>query len=362
MSKGSYISIIGHMLLVIWLLLGWGLSHDPLDFQISEITVVSGEEFEAMVKATSPNPDITEPPAPDAPVIDVTPPTPEIDAPPAAAPAPEPTTAPDTEAAPAAPATPEPPAAVVDVAPTQPQPAPPPSADVNDSTRPQPRPAPRVAPTPAPPPPPEADVADISRDAVTPDAETPAEVVQEAVTAAAPEEAAPEIVTEAERPSGAVTSSLRPQSRPARPTQPAPQPATETAATTDTDAVAEALAAAASSSAPAAAPEGPPMTGSEKDAFRIAVNACWNVDPGAEWARVTVVVGFGLDQAGKVLGGDVRLVSASGGTETQADAAFQAARRAILRCQSSGYQLPADKYDWWKDVEITFDPTGMRLR
>ncbi|MDO7707324.1 MAG: energy transducer TonB, partial [Loktanella sp.] len=42
--------------------------------------------------------------------------------------------------------------------------------------------------------------------------------------------------------------------------------------------------------------------------------------------------------------------------------AFQAARRAILRCQSGGYQLPADKYDQWKEVEITFDPSGMRLR
>ena len=41
---------------------------------------------------------------------------------------------------------------------------------------------------------------------------------------------------------------------------------------------------------------------------------------------------------------------------------IEAARRAILRCQSGGYQLPADKYEQWKDVVITFDPSGMRLR
>ena len=103
------------------------------------------------------------------------------------------------------------------------------------------------------------------------------------------------------------------------------------------------------------------MTGGEKDAFRLAVNACWNVDPGAEWARVTVTVGFSLGQDGRVVG-DVRMISASGGNDAQTSTAFQAARRAILRCGSSGYKLPPEKYDQWQNVEITFDPSGMRLR
>jgi len=35
----------------------------------------------------------------------------------------------------------------------------------------------------------------------------------------------------------------------------------------------------------------------------------------------------------------------------------------VLRCQTQdGYQLPADKYDQWQDVTITFDPSSMRLR
>jgi hypothetical protein len=108
-------------------------------------------------------------------------------------------------------------------------------------------------------------------------------------------------------------------------------------------------------------PQGPPMTGSEKDSFRLAVNACWNVDPGSEAARATVVVAFDLGQDGRVVG-DVRLVSATGGSDGAQSIAFQAARRAILRCQSSGYRLPPEKYGQWKEVEITFDPSGMRLR
>jgi hypothetical protein len=74
-----------------------------------------------------------------------------------------------------------------------------------------------------------------------------------------------------------------------------------------------------------------------------------------------VTVGFSLGQDGLVIG-DVRMVSASGGNDAQTSTAFQAARRAILRCQSSGYKLPPEKYDQWQNVEITFDPSGMRLR
>ena len=116
----------------------------------------------------------------------------------------------------------------------------------------------------------------------------------------------------------------------------------------------------AASDEPAVA-AGPPMTGSERDAFRVAVNRCWNVDPGSVAARVTVEIGFSLDRSGKVVGNQVNLL-ASDGDQSATNTAFEAARRAILRCQSNGYQLPADKFDQWKDVVITFDPSGMRLR
>jgi hypothetical protein len=68
-----------------------------------------------------------------------------------------------------------------------------------------------------------------------------------------------------------------------------------------------------------------------------------------------------LDRGGLVTG-EVRLISADG-DQAEAATAFEAARRAILRCQSSGgYQLPADKYDQWAEIVITFDPSGIRLR
>ena len=40
--------------------------------------------------------------------------------------------------------------------------------------------------------------------------------------------------------------------------------------------------------------------------------------------------------------------------------AYEAARRAVLRCQP--YKLPADKYETWREMEIELDPSEMVLR
>jgi hypothetical protein len=106
------------------------------------------------------------------------------------------------------------------------------------------------------------------------------------------------------------------------------------------------------------------MTGLEESSFRLAVSSCWIVDNGSQAANVTVEVAFGLNRDGSVIGGDVRLLSSSGGDDRATQSAFGAARRALLRCASEGggYDLPAEKYDSWKEVVITFDPSSMRLR
>tara|TARA_R100000935_G_scaffold55959_1_gene86617 strand:+ start:5071 stop:5853 length:783 start_codon:yes stop_codon:yes gene_type:complete len=105
-----------------------------------------------------------------------------------------------------------------------------------------------------------------------------------------------------------------------------------------------------------------PMTGSEREGFRSSVNRCWNVDPDTPSARVQMTVGFDLDKNGRVVG-EVRQVAASGGDAEAIEIAYDAARHAVLRCQGTdGYDLPLDKYSEWQDVEVTFDPSGMRLR
>ena len=83
---------------------------------------------------------------------------------------------------------------------------------------------------------------------------------------------------------------------------------------------------------------------------------------GSEAASVTVTVGMEMDPSGRVVSSSLRLIGSEGGSASAADTAFQAARRAIMRCQNDGYQLPQDKYDQWKTIEMTFNPDDMRLR
>ena len=378
-SPGTYISAIGHVGLIVWLVAGWGFDAEPLPFEVTEVSVVSGEEFDQLMAARTPDPGDAPPETPVQPVIeDAPPPAPEaLPTPTERAATPQPVAPPEVETPPPPAPLPIPPAAeVADAAPAEPTPPAPSSAAPTVSMSPVPRPprADRIAATPSAPPPPDARIDDVASPAAIPDdAPAPEEVVEEPREETAPPETATEIAIADEKPSGAVQTSVRPLTRPTRPEprptpapepQPEPEPEPEPLPVPDAAMVADALAAALAEENPSAAapnvPEGPPLTGAERDTFRIAVNRCWNVDPGSVAARVTIEVGFELTPAGRIAG-DVRL-EASSGDPAATRVAFEAARRAILRCQGEGYDLPAAKYEQWKEVVITFDPSGMRMR
>lgn len=102
-----------------------------------------------------------------------------------------------------------------------------------------------------------------------------------------------------------------------------------------------------------------PMTQSEKDGFRDAVQSCWNLGTvSTEALETRVVVGFAMDRNGRPDPDSFRVV---GDPEPDAarQQAFEAARRAVMRCAGSGYILPSDKYNEWDDVEMTFTPSGV---
>ncbi|MFN0114501.1 MAG: cell envelope biogenesis protein TolA, partial [Paracoccaceae bacterium] len=248
--------------------------------------------------------------------------------------------------------------------------------------KPRPTDAPRIAPSPSDAPAPDAAPADqvVEETAPVPD-ETAAPVPEEAPVA--PEEATTQ--TPVENNTAQVTESSAPltASRPkARPEKPAPaeEPSAamtaaaapvEAAAPDATDqaaldaALSEALSGEASDEpAPGTgvAASGPPLTSGEKDAMRVAVKQCWVVDNGGQMADVVLTVGFDMSPDGRVVDGSIRQLDATGGDDTAVRTAFEAARRAILRCQKQGYPLPAEKYEQWKRTEIVFDPGKMRLR
>lgn len=343
MQTGTKISGIAHLGLIAVAIFGGAFRSEPLPFEVQEVSVISSEDYAALTAPRQPPEIAQEPTAPAAPA-----PAEPVAETPAAPETPDPDPAPaQSEPEPVAdPAEPE--AAVVTEPPASP------SID-------------RVAPEPVVTPPDDAKPDVVEQAEVTPDdgAETP----QDTQSATAPEQATDRIVTEAvESASLAPLRSLRPP--PTRPTRPEPTPAAQPAPeaesdpeTTTANAVNAAVAEALAGPAPEPdAPVGPPLSAGEKDALRVAVSQCWNVDVGGSSSQVVVTVAMSLEQTGKVVAGSVRLIASEGGNEQSVQTAFQAARRAILRCQKGGYELPADKYAQWRDIEMTFNPERMRIK
>jgi len=107
-------------------------------------------------------------------------------------------------------------------------------------------------------------------------------------------------------------------------------------------------------------PSGPPLTGREKGALVLAVQKCWAPPIGVQNAsdlKVTLLVK--LNAQGKITGKPT-LVSPSGSPQGVVKQAYEAGRRALLRC--APYDLPKDKYEQWRDIEVTFNPQKMVVR
>ena len=107
----------------------------------------------------------------------------------------------------------------------------------------------------------------------------------------------------------------------------------------------------------------PGLSGSEQTTLLLQVSACWNLGALSTEALATVVeVDFDVMQDGKPDPGSIRMTSYRGGSEAAANQAFQAARRAIIRCGVNGFELPVGKYEHWRHLRLTFDPDNMRWR
>lgn len=364
MSIGTYMSGTGHAALVVWMVAGWGMASEPVPFEVMDVSVVSGAEFAALTQGVQPELPPSEPAAIAEPVVGETPPTPVEEIPPEVAETPTPIEPPAAETPPEAPDLTTPETVVTDVAPDVPVTpqiiTPAPSAELGTSLRPVPRPAPRVAPEIVAPPEPDATVAPEVTQAATQDVEAPVEeTVEPAEETTAPEAASDQIVTEAEDPSFAPEVSSRPQTRPQRAT-----PAVETPTESAVDPVAAALAAAGATDTPTPGLSGGQLSDGDKSGFLRQVGNCWNTGTLSTGAQNTIIdMIFDMTPDGRPISSSVQLDGYSGGSAADAEAAFQTARRALLRCSGdTGYDLPRDQYEQWQRVILTVDPTSMRQR
>jgi outer membrane biosynthesis protein TonB len=237
--------------------------------------------------------------------------------------------------------------------PTPPATPPPPKAE---PTPPPPKPA-EPAPAPTPPaeqaPPPE------------PPKETPPPPKQEPAPV---KPAEPEKVAEAPPPPPAPKPRVKPA--PPKPDQTAAvqKPPTPTQSTTDSKFDADRISALLDRQKPAGGSEASQtpesfgaeearnpsamMTQSELDALRAQVQRCWQLPVGwTDPREVTVTIRFKLNQDGTVNGTpSVEQYPAS----NYGTVAAEGAVRAILQC--GPYQLPAEKYDQWSEVQMRFSP------
>jgi hypothetical protein len=377
MQTGTRISAIGHGAFIALALFGlpWFGPRDRETIRVTEVSFVSEAEFAAAQSAPEAAREETAPAAPPR-------------ARPAPAPVAEPEPAPEPEPAEEAPEAPEQQVAVLTPPPEQPRVEPTPEAvEPPTAAAPPARPAVRVEPDPTPPPQENLRPAEVPEPVRAPVPEPVAEPEPEE-TPAAPEAAAPVPAPEAVPQAPlALETSRRPVARPERqqarreeeadtvmaalkreveneqkrrtpaveePAEaakpaPEPAPATETAA----------AAPSSSSSSATSLPVGPPMTGSEKEGLKLAVQRCWNVPAGLRDAQeLKVTLSAELNPDGSVINASIRMIEPSTAPDARFKSAFDAGRRALIRC-SPYTDLPREKYAQWRNLEVVFNPEGM---
>jgi hypothetical protein len=105
------------------------------------------------------------------------------------------------------------------------------------------------------------------------------------------------------------------------------------------------------------APEGRDsrMSANEIDAFRAQISKCWTPPVGGLGSdRIVVKLRIGLREDGSLAHPpEVANQAASPFFRPAAESAI----RAVMQCQP--YTMPAEKYDQWRDMLLTFDPRQM---
>ncbi len=332
MRDGLAVSLVAHAALLTWGLFSLpapepldasGIEAIPVNFiQIEDVTSVP--KGVAVAKITE-----EPPPKPVEKIIDEAPPLPEPEPLPPPEPQPVPPLPPEPEPLPPEPEPPPP------VEPTPPEPAPePPPPEPTPEPPPPEQPPPEAPPEPQP-------------EAPPPEPEPPA-----------PAEAKAEIQP---RPENVPIPKPRPRVQ-----KPTPQVAKkEEEKKFDPDQIAALL---DKDTAPPAQPEkSEPALGAnssavdarlsanELDGLRARLAQCWS--PPIGWTdpnEVRVVLILNLNPDGTVAG-DPQVVERPDGRYAQT--AGESALRAVRRC--APYTLPAEKYEAWREVKVTFDPREM---
>lgn len=92
--------------------------------------------------------------------------------------------------------------------------------------------------------------------------------------------------------------------------------------------------------------------------FQRQIGACWLVTE----SDVSVTLGFALKLNGRPITKSLTLLDHTAANSEAVTQAFALAKRAVMRCGRDGYKLPVEKYEYWRNIEITFDPERTILK
>tara|TARA_B110000467_G_C18224659_1_gene425101 strand:- start:415 stop:798 length:384 start_codon:yes stop_codon:yes gene_type:complete len=85
--------------------------------------------------------------------------------------------------------------------------------------------------------------------------------------------------------------------------------------------------------------------------FRNKIKSCWIVPPlGSTISSISIEL-F-MKKNGQV--DEIKLLSEKKDNNAQTSIAFASVKRAILKCEGNGYNLPKEFYEQWKNIKIVF--------
>ena len=106
-------------------------------------------------------------------------------------------------------------------------------------------------------------------------------------------------------------------------------------------------------------PLGERMTMLETDALRHQLEGCWNIPMGAKDAETTTVDIFMVINPDRTLQSAQIVDQARYNSDRFFQAMADSAMRAVRNPNCSPFELPPDKYESWKQITVTFDPSQM---
>ncbi|MEM8790494.1 MAG: hypothetical protein AAGE80_02665 [Pseudomonadota bacterium] len=101
------------------------------------------------------------------------------------------------------------------------------------------------------------------------------------------------------------------------------------------------------------------VTRGEKDALQLGIKQYF-VYNGSPDRRLWVKIAIEVDRSGRIIG-QPKLLEAEGGTEQSQRALFASGRRALIKAENAGEfaKLPANKHDAWKLIHVRFTPNAI---